>query len=335
MKNIMMIMGLLILSLNLNAAEKGKMTGGSEHAMPEWFKESFLDLGEDVDEANEKNKHVMLFLTLNGCPYCTKMLDENFKKGTALQAEIEQHFDVIGLNIKGSREIVFSDDKTLTEKEYAKELQVHYTPTLIFLNSKREPVVRVDGYRSPQNFKYILEYVKSRSYEKMTLVDFVDKVNDKTLYKLRPSQLYSNLTDLSDIKGPLAVIFEDGSCTQCDYMYDTTFKNRDVISELEKFTVVRLDANSDKEIIDVNGEKTSPKAWAKKADMTYRPGILLFNEGKQVAKIDALLYSFHFKEMFRYVSGKHYQQYPTFLDYLNPRQQELLGSGVDIDISDK
>ena len=31
--------------------KKGKMTGGEHHEMPSWFKESFLDMAEDVEEA--------------------------------------------------------------------------------------------------------------------------------------------------------------------------------------------------------------------------------------------------------------------------------------------
>lgn len=52
-------------------------------------------------------------------------------------------------------------------------------------------------------------------------------------------------------------------------------------------------------------------------------------------RIDALLYSFHFKELFRFVSGGYYKEYHTFLDYLKPRQEELLNKGINIDISDK
>ena len=51
--------------------------------------------------------------------------------------------------------------------------------------------------------------------------------------------------------------------------------------------------------------------------------------------IDALLYPFHFKEVLRYVSGKHYIQYPkSYLDYLKVRQDELLKEGINIDLGE-
>ncbi len=318
-----------------SAAQKGKFTGGHDHEMPEWFKQSFLELNEDVEEAKENDKHVMLFMTLKFCPYCTKMLKDNFIEGAKNQPYIQENFDVIAIDIKGVNEVAVNDDLTLTEKEYADHLKVQYTPTIIFLDQNNKAVVRINGYRSKENFKLILDFVKNKKYKQMTLTQYLEKVKNKTLYTLKENKLLSKTRDLSRIKGPLAVIFEDGSCTQCDYLHNTTLKNKDVIKELSKITVVRYDALSNKKIITPQGNLTTPKQWAKEMLLDYRPGIVLFDEREEIARIDALLYSFHFKEMFRYVSGGYYKQYDTFLDYLKPRQDELLNSGVDIDISDK
>lgn len=319
----------------LNAKESGKFTGGSDHAMPEWFKESFMDMSEDVEEAKEEDKHVMLFMTLKFCPYCTKMLKDNFIEGTKNQAYIKDNFDVIGINIKGSKEIAVNEDLTLTESEYAKHLNVQYTPTILFLDQNNKVVVRINGYRSSENFKYILDFVKNKEYKNMSLTQYVEKVKNKTLYTLKKNKMFKNITDFSKINTPLAIIFEDGSCTQCDYLHNNTLKNKDVLSEMKNFTVVRLDANSNKKIITPKGVDTTINRWVEKLSLDYRPGILLFNQKEERARIDALLYSFHFKELFRYVSTEQYDVYNSFLGYLRVRQAELLKSGIDIDISDK
>ena len=104
---------------------------------------------------------------------------------------------------------------------------------------------------------------------------------------------------------------------------------------MKNFTIVRLDANSDDEIIDVDGNKTTAKKWALKINLDYRPGILLYDNKKLISTIDALLFPFHFKEVLRYVSGKHYVQYPkSYLDYLKVRQDELIKKGVTIDLGE-
>lgn len=325
----------MILTLPLNASVKGKVTGGTYHEWPSWFKESFLDIAEDIEEAKEEDKHVILFLSLDFCPYCTRMLDEHFNDGAKNQKYLENNFDVIGINIKGSREIALNEDQSMTEKEYADFLKVMYTPTIIFLNQENEIVVRVNGYRSEPNFKLILDYVKNKEYQNMELSAYLEKVKNRTLYTLKPNEMFKNMSDLSKVNGPLAVIFEDGSCTQCEYLHNITFKNQDVIKEMGEFTIVRFNAMSNDEIVTPNGKMTTPNKWAKEINLDYRPGILLFDKKKEIARIDALLYGFHFKEMFRYVSKGYYEKYPTFLDYLGPRQQELIDAGVNIDISSK
>lgn len=324
-----------ISSLTQVQAEQGKFTGGSAHSMPEWFKQSFMDINEDVEEATEENKHLMMFMTLKFCPYCTKMLNDSFVKDAELQPYIEKNFDVIAVDIRGNKEVTLDENTVLSEMEYAKHISVQITPTVLIFDENGEIVVRVNGYRSAKNFKHILDFAKNKEYKKMTLTKYLEKVKNKTLYKLKENKSFQKLNDLSTINGPLAVIFEDGSCTQCEYLHNTTLKNKDVIKEMAKYTVVRFDSNSEQKIITPSGMKTNPKEWASELLLDYRPGIILFNDKKEQARIDALLYSFHFKELFRFVSHKEYIKYKSYLDYLKPRQKELLEKGIDIDISDK
>ena len=136
--------------------KRGVIKGGVAHAAPDWFKESFLDIREDVDEATEANRHVLLFFQLNGCPYCDRMLREAFETDP-LMSYIQQHFDVIAINVRGDREIAFNEDTSVSEKELSELLKVRSTPGIMFLNADNKPVVRVDGYRAPERFKLVGE----------------------------------------------------------------------------------------------------------------------------------------------------------------------------------
>ena len=64
---------------NVYAVGETELTAAMENPgsedKPEWFKVSFLDLYEDIEEATEKNKRLMLFFFQDGCPYCKKLLD--------------------------------------------------------------------------------------------------------------------------------------------------------------------------------------------------------------------------------------------------------------------
>ena len=61
------------------AAERGRVTGGVPHEVPDWFKYSFLEIADDVDAVSEQGKHVLLFFQLNNCPHCDRMPEEAFE----------------------------------------------------------------------------------------------------------------------------------------------------------------------------------------------------------------------------------------------------------------
>ena len=197
--------------LAAQSTKRGIITGGALHTALDWFKESFLEIQEDVDEASEANKHVMLFFPLNGCSYCDRMLTESFES-EPVSSYIQQHFDVIAINVKGDREIAFNEEITVLEKELSEIVKVRATPAILFLDSQNRSILRADGYRAPERFQKILEYVSSRSYQRVSLVDYLDKSSKQVVYQLRQNTLFKPITDLSKVKGPLAVIFEDTSC---------------------------------------------------------------------------------------------------------------------------
>ncbi len=329
-------LGLLLCAVPALAATPpaGKLTGGQISQHPAWFKESFLDITEDVAEAAESDKHVILFMHLNGCPYCYKMTEENFKNAPYVDF-IREKFDVIAINIKGDREIAFDEETSVTEKELAKILKVRATPTTIFLNAENKPVTRLNGYRSVEAFKHALDYVATKSYQRTSLSAFIQEQEQPQRYSFRDHPQIKEISDLKSVaSSPLALLFEEPSCDACNALHDGHLANPEIREVLKNFTLVRLDASSDKAIIDIEGNATTPRAYAEKLGLTYRPGIILIDKGREVTRIDGLLYTYHFRELLRYVGERHYEKYPnSFFDYLTPRTEQILQSGQNIDLS--
>ena len=236
---------------------------------------------------------------------------------------------------KVNYEITFSKGYSPIKGNLTEKLKIQYSPTLLIFNSNKEIVARVNGYRNSKDFQYILDFIQTKSYEKMDFTSYLSKLDKKDTYAFIPNKMFKDLNDLSKIKTPVAIIFEDKSCIQCDHFHNKILTNKDVIDEFSKFTVIRVDANSTKELILPTGEKTTPKSLVEKINLDYRPAVLLYDDKKLISTIDALLFPFHFKEVLRYVSGKHYVQYPkTYLDYLRVRQDELLKQGIDINVAE-
>lgn len=333
-------LGLLALVLNgfvavSVQAATGQLTGGQISVHPSWFKESFLDIADDVEEASDSDKHVILFMYLNACPYCYRMVEENFVHSD-YSDYLQEHFDVIAINIKGDREVALNAELSLSEKALAQHLKVVYTPTVIFLNHDNKTVARVNGYRSVGDFEKVLHFVESKAYLEQTLEAWLN-TQAESEYALQDDPRFldvSNLQKLAD--EPLAILFEDKNCTQCAAFHERVLGDAEVSDILQDYKLVRLDALSEQAIIDIDGEQTTPKAWAEKLKLSYRPALLLVNEGREIMRIESELYRYHFTEILRYVAGRHYQEFPrSFYDYLDVRTAEITAEGKNIDLSER
>jgi len=325
---------LLLFSTVGQAVTPGKLTGGIASIQPDWFKDSFLDIASDSEEAGENGKHLILFMHLNNCPYCYKMLEENFVKTPHIQF-IKDNFDVIELNIKGDREVEFDESTTVSEKDLAKILKVSYTPTILFLNTENKTVLRINGYRSTPAFEHALHYVQEKAYLETTLNGYIESRKPKVAYTFRDHPQFISTGNLQAIQDkPLAIVVEDQFCDACNALHDGHFKNSDTNEILKNFTLVRLDALSTEPLVDPAGNKTTIKAFVEALDLSYRPGMVLFDRGKEIRRIDTLLYTYHFQETLRYVGERHYPNYPDgFYQYLGKRTESILKTGRNIDLS--
>ncbi len=334
MKRLVVFLCIALLGSSVALAKtQGKVSGGMVHSLPEWFKESFLNFNDDVDEAKDEGRHILVFMDLNGCPYCARMLQENFYKGKNMPF-IKEHFDTIALNIRGSREVVWIDQETYTEKALSIKMKVVATPTMIFLSPDGKKVLQLNGYRSPETLRHALEFVHSKAYNKQSLAAFIEAKQKKTVYtSFRDHPSFKDVSNFAGYKKPSLIIFEDKHCADCNGFHDEVMNKPDVLKALKAYRVVRLDAYSDKAIVDFEGKKTTPRKWAAALKMDHRPGLVMFDEGKEASRLEGRFYHFHFKEMLRFVSGKHYKNYDRFGSYLQERQTQLLDQGIDINLS--
>ncbi len=139
-----------------------------------WFKNSFMDLAEDVEEAAAEGKQLVLFWEQKGCPYCREMHRVNLRIPEIVDY-IRKNFVVIQMNLWGDKEVTDFDGEVTTEKKLAKKYRVQFTPTIQFFPMKLEKgskkpgqdveVWRLLGYWKPFHFKNSFVYVREKGYE--------------------------------------------------------------------------------------------------------------------------------------------------------------------------
>lgn len=311
---------------------------GSEE-YPDWFKNSFLDLREDIEEAAEANKRVLLFFYQDGCPYCKKMIEVNLAQ-KAIADKMRANIDAITINMWGDREVTDMDGETLKEKDFAVKLKVMYTPTMLFLDENGKVILRVNGYYKPNKFMTALNYVTGKHEKASTFRAYYKKSKPpKSHGKLHEQAFISkpphNLTRIKKKNAkPLMVLFEQKQCPACDELHSDVFNRVETLGFLEKFDVVQFDMWSKKTSLTTpDGKQTTANKWANDLDIKYAPSLVFFDQkGKEVFRVEAYLKAFHFQSILDYVSSEGYKEQPSFQRWIEVRADRLREKGVTIDL---
>jgi thioredoxin-related protein len=98
-----------------------------------WIRETFKDLREDLAEANEEGKRLLIMVEQRGCIYCTQMHEEVYPR-PEIADYIEANFFVVRVNLHGDTELTDFDGEVLTEKQAVRRWGVLFTPTLMFID---------------------------------------------------------------------------------------------------------------------------------------------------------------------------------------------------------
>lgn len=315
------------------ALEAGMVNPGYVE-QPQWFKNSFLDLNEDISEASENGKRLMIYFYQDGCPYCKKLLQDNFGQRDIAE-KTRNNFDVVSLNIWGDRDVTLGDTVT-TEKDFAERLKVMYTPTLIFFNEEGKAVLRTNGYYPPQKFDAALDYVlqhkdKTQSFRAYLASAGSRQTEGKLHTDVATLQSPYNFSKSSD-KHRL-VMFEQKQCKECDELHLDILQRDESKQQLKKFDVVVLDMWSEDKLIRPDGRKVAVKDWARELNIQYAPSLVYFDpQGNEVFRSDGYLRSFHVQSVMDYVSSEAYKTQPNFQRYIDQRAHDLREQGIEVDL---
>jgi thioredoxin-related protein len=307
------------------------------HEKPAWFKHSFLDLQEDVQEAAAQGKRVMLFFHQDGCPYCAKLLNDNFAIKQIVDKTIAG-FQVIAINIWGDNEVTDLDGEIISEKQLAEKLKVMYTPTLLFLDEDGRRALRINGYYPPHKFTAALDYVASKQERKQGFRDFLasrqpvpasGKLHREAHYLQPPFDLQRAASSGK----PLLVLMEMNQCPPCDELHQDILKRGPIRRTLEQFDVALVDVWSSEPVVTPGGETLSSTEWAAALKVNYAPSLLFFDaQGREVFRTEAYLRGFHIQAAMEYVLSGRYREQPNFQRFVQSLADELESKGVHVDL---
>ncbi len=303
--------------------------------MPAWFKESFLDMREDVAEAAKSGRRLMLYFHQDGCPYCAKLLRENFGD-KAIADKTRRHFDVIALNLWGDREVTDFAGKATTEKAFAKALRVQFTPTLVMLDERGGTALRLNGYIPPHQFHAALDYAGGRLEKTQHYTDFLQaNVREAASGRLHDAPwLMAAPLDLSGRDArPTLVIFEQKVCAGCDELHAEGFPRPEVAALLKRFRAARVDIASNEPLKTPQGKSLPMRDWARQLRIAYTPSFVFFDAGgREVFRVEGYLRPFHLSSSLDYVSSGAYKKQPEFQRFIEARAAARRAKGEKIEL---
>ncbi len=308
------------------------------HEKPAWFKNSFLDIREDVADAAQAGKRVMLYFYQDGCPYCARLLDINFAQ-REIAENTQKYFDVIAVNMWGALEVTDLNGKPTTEKDFAAELKVMYTPTLLFLDEQGKVVLRLNGYYPPHKFSAVIDYVGQHKEKEISFPDFWKARSPSVASgKLHQSPDWLQppyALDKRESGKPLLVFFEQKDCAACDDLHQDILAREESRKLLSEFDVALFDMWAKTPLTTPEGKATTAAEWARALNVLYVPTMVLFDaSGKEVFRSEAYLRTFHVQSVLDYVASGAYLEQPNFQRYIQARAEALEAQGVHINLMD-
>lgn len=137
-----------------------------------WMRDTFKDLREDLAEATDEGKRLMVIIEQRGCIYCKKMHEEVFPR-QEITDYIKKNFFVVQINMFGDVEVTDFDGETLAEKDMVKKWGALFTPNLMFFpetvpedrTASKAAVVQMPGAFGRHTTLNLLTWVVEKGYE--------------------------------------------------------------------------------------------------------------------------------------------------------------------------
>ena len=293
--------------------------------IPDWFKQTFLDLPDDLRHATQDNKlGLMLYFGQQHCAYCEAMNEMIFEQED-FKSYISKYFDVIPIDVWGKLEVTNLQGKKTNETQFANEVQAQFTPTVIFYNTQGKEILRLKGYYPPYLFRAALDYLVGGFYKIENFSNYIAKGNfmpldvaqpkkpslhQFALFSSPPFQLQRNHHSANR---PLLVIFEQTNCHACNLLHRDILTDSVIYNHLKNFEIIRLNRWTEIPLITPMGEKTTANQWANELGIFYTPSFLFFDEsGKQILRVESVIQRIRFHQILKYILQKGYIETPIF-----------------------
>jgi thioredoxin-related protein len=115
-------------------------------------------------QRRRSDKPLLVLFERTHCASCDELHREGLRRKEV--AALLPKFDVARFEPRDGTELLTPDGRRLTVAAWARELAIHYAPTLVFFDASGKEVFRVEAYVRPFHLAGALDYVASGEYRK-------------------------------------------------------------------------------------------------------------------------------------------------------------------------
>ncbi|CAK0747903.1 Thioredoxin domain-containing protein [Gammaproteobacteria bacterium] len=253
---------------------------------------------------------------------------------------MQTHFDIVDLNLHGDRKI--SGTATLgfnasgTEKQFSVQLGIWATPTLLFLNEAGQVALRLNGYDDLDKFMTAMRYIAEKQETQMSFGKFLERSHppssseeliQEDFFAAPPHNL-----NAGTLKKPVVVLFEESNSEASRHLHKEVLQTPDTLKQLQAFHVVQLNRWSDTPLITPDGIGQTAKNWAETLRLNALPCLLLFDQGREILRLDAMFKAFHVQSLLDYVASGAYHEELDVQRYLHKRSERLREQGITVNL---
>jgi thioredoxin-related protein len=118
----------------------------------------------DFSRSGKTDKPLAILFEQKDCAACDELHQAGFREKQV--AALMGRFTIVRLELFGNAPLITPSGTRSTEAAWARDLNIAYTPSIVFFDEQKKEVFRVEGYVRPFHLASSFDYVASNAYRK-------------------------------------------------------------------------------------------------------------------------------------------------------------------------
>ena len=142
-----------------------------------------INIDNIINSASKSDKHLFVWLHKTDCGYCENMREFTLEN-EIIKAFIDKNFIFVHINVYEKDSVKYQSFRG-NGLEFAKEIGFNFYPSSIFFDDEGEIIftevgfVDTESMPNEERFYKILNFIQSKSYEKMQYSDYKFKLEEE------------------------------------------------------------------------------------------------------------------------------------------------------------